>query len=168
MLFRSAFTCATTGTLSDGNYILTKAVTLQTGWVTTSPSDASGGRYMAIAGSGGNEMVYEKRLNGIEVNKPLTVSLDAMSLIPTAGVALCFNIEIRKSDGSLLVSRYAGTAANGAGWTTLKADFSATEITGFSDNQLIIRIINIAVNTYNNLGNDYVIDNITVFQQPKV
>ena len=164
----TAFTCATTGTLSDGNYILTKAVTLQSGWVTTPPADASGGRYMAIAGSGGNEMVYEKRLNGLEVNKPLTVSLDAMSLIPTAGVAPRFNVEIRKSDGSLLVSRYAGTAANGAGWTTLKADFSAAEITGFSDNQLIIRIINIAVNTYNNLGNDYVIDNITVFQQPKV
>ena len=164
----TAFTCATTGTLSDGNYILTKAVTLQSGWVTTPPADASGGRYMAIAGSGGNEMVYEKRLNGLEVNKPLTVSLDAMSLIPTAGVAPRFNVEICKSDGSLLVSRYAGTAANGAGWTTLKADFSAAEITGFSDNQLIIRIINIAVNTYNNLGNDYVIDNITVFQQPKV
>nr|WP_314752117.1 T9SS type B sorting domain-containing protein [uncultured Capnocytophaga sp.] len=164
----TAFTCAATGTLSDGNYILTKAVTLQSGWVTTPPADASGGRYMAIAGSGGNEKVYEKRLNGIEPNKPLSVSLDAMSLIPTAGIAPRFNIEVRKSDGSLLLSRYAGTATNGVGWTSLKADFLATEITGFSDNQLIIRIVNIAVNTYNNLGNDYVIDNITVFQQPKI
>ena len=163
----TAFTCAASGTLSDGNYILTKAVALKAGWVTTSPADASGGRYMAIAGSGGNEMLYEKRLNGIEVNKPLTVSLDAMSLIPTAGVAPRFNIEIRKSDGSLLVSRYAGTAANGAGWTSLKANFLATEIIGFTDSQLIIRIVNTAVNTYNNLGNDYVIDNIVVFQQPK-
>ena len=135
--------------------------------MTTSPADASGGRYMAIAGSGGNEMLYEKHLNGIKVNKPLTVSLDVMSLIPTAGVAPHFNIEIRKSDGSLLVSRYAGTAANGAGWTILKANFLATEIIGFTDSQLIIRIVNTAVNTYNNLGNDYVIDNIVVFQQPK-
>ena len=56
----TAFTCAASGTLSDGNYILTKAVALKAGWVTTSPADASGGRYMAIAGSGGNEMLYEK------------------------------------------------------------------------------------------------------------
>ena len=48
-----------------------------------------------------------------------------------------------------------------------RSNFLATEIIGFTNSQLIIRIVNTAVNTYNNLGNDYVIDNIVVFQQPK-
>ena len=165
----TGLTCSTNGVLSNGNYVITKQVPSIPAWV-TSPVDPTGGRYLAIAGSGGNELVYEKRITGVVLNKALSVDFDVMSLLPTAasGVAPRFNVEIRKSDGTLLYSKLAGTANNGASWTKLSTNFTEAEVAGFTDAQLTIRLINVASNSYNNLGNDYVIDNITIRQQPQI
>ena len=66
--------CKTDGDLADGNYVVTKQVGTNASWV-PSPNDPSGGRYLAIAGNGSSELVYEKRITGATALTPITVSL---------------------------------------------------------------------------------------------
>ena len=62
----TSLVCNTTGSLSDGNQVLTKQVQVSSNpnWLATAPTDPSGGRYLAVAGNGNNEVVYQNSLRG--------------------------------------------------------------------------------------------------------
>lgn len=155
--------CKTDGDLADGNYVVTKQVGTNASWV-PSPTDPSGGRYLAIAGNGSSELVYEKRITGATALTPITVSFNALNLISsTSGVAPRFSVELHKSDGALLRGKNVGTV-NATSWKNVSVTFTEAELTGLTDGTLIVKIVNTAAASYGNLGNDYAVDNIKVAQ----
>lgn len=155
--------CKTDGNLADGNYVVTKQVGTNASWV-PSPTDPSGGRYLAIAGNGNNEVVYEKRITGATTLTPITISFDALNLISSAsGVAPRFSVELHKNDGTLLRGKNVGTV-NATSWKNVSVTFTEAELTGLTNGTLIVKIVNTAAASYGNLGNDYAVDNIKVAQ----
>ena len=155
--------CKTDGNLADGNYVVTKQVGTNASWV-PSPTDPSGGRYLAIAGNGNNEVVYEKRITGATALTPITISFDALNLISNAsGVAPRFSVELHKNDGTLLRGKNVGTV-NATSWKNVSVTFTEAELIGLTNGTLIVKIVNTAAASYGNLGNDYAVDNIKVAQ----
>ena len=163
----TSLVCNTTGSLSDGNQVLTKQVqvTSNPNWLATAPIDPSGGRYLAVAGNGNNEVVYQKLLKGVTPNTKFTVSLDALNLIRTGVTAIParLNIEIAKTDGTTLRSKSLATINNNS-WTNYKVTFTETEMTGFANGELLLKVVNTAAATYGGLGNDFAVDNLKVSQ----
>ena len=163
----TSLVCNTTGSLSDGNQVLTKQVQVSSNpnWLATAPTDPSGGRYLAVAGNGNNEVVYQKLLKGVTPNTELTVSLDALNLIRTGVTAIParLNVEIAKTDGTTLRSKSLATI-NSNSWTNYKVTFTETEMTGFANGELLLKVVNTAAATYGGLGNDFAVDNLKVSQ----
>ena len=163
----TSLVCNTTGSLSDGNQVLTKQVQVSSNpnWLATAPTDPSGGRYLAVAGNGNNEVVYQKLLKGVTPNTEFTVSLDALNLIRTGVTAIParLNVEIAKTDGTTLRSKSLATI-NSNSWTNYKVTFTETEMTGFANGELLLKVVNTAAATYGGLGNDFVVDNLKVSQ----
>ncbi|WP_454988792.1 T9SS type B sorting domain-containing protein [Capnocytophaga sputigena] len=163
----TSLVCNTTGSLSDGNQVLTKQVqvTSNPNWLATAPIDPSGGRYLAVAGNGNNEVVYQKLLKGVAPNTEFTVSLDALNLIRTGVTAIPahLNVEIAKTDGTTLRSKSLATI-NSNNWTNYKVTFTETEMTGFANGELLLKVVNTAAATYGGLGNDFAVDNLKVSQ----
>ena len=163
----TSLVCNTTGSLSDGNQVLTKQVQVSSNpnWLATAPTDPSGGRYLAVAGNGNNEVVYQKLLKGVTPNTEFTVSLDALNLIRTGVTAIParLNVEIAKTDGTTLLSKSLATI-NSNSWTNYKVTFTETEMTGFANGELLLKVVNTAAATYGGLGNDFAVDNLKVSQ----
>ncbi|MEN2755238.1 HYR domain-containing protein, partial [Capnocytophaga sputigena] len=163
----TSLVCNTTGSLSDGNQVLTKQVQVSSNpnWLATAPTDPSGGRYLAVAGNGNNEVVYQKLLKGVTPNTEFTVSLDALNLIRTGVTAIParLNVEIAKTDGTTLRSKSLATI-NSNSWTNYKVTFTETEMTGFANGELLLKVVNTAAATYGGLGNDFAVDNLKVSQ----
>ena len=163
----TSLVCNTTGSLSDGNQVLTKQlqITSNPNWITTAPADPSGGRYLAVAGNGNNEVVYQKILKGVALNTEFTVSIDALNLIRTGVTAVPahLNIEIAKTDGTTLRSKSLATI-NSNSWTNYKITFTEAEMTGFANGELLVKVVNTAAATYGALGNDFVMDNLNISQ----
>ncbi|WP_278638843.1 HYR domain-containing protein, partial [Capnocytophaga sputigena] len=163
----TSLVCNTTGSLSDGNQVLTKQVQVSSNpnWLATAPIDPSGGRYLAVAGNGNNEVVYQKLLKGVTPNTEFTVSLDALNLIRIGVTAIParLNVEIAKTDGTTLRSKSLATI-NSNSWTNYKVTFTETEMTGFTNGELLLKVVNTAAATYGGLGNDFAVDNLKVSQ----
>jgi len=163
----TSLVCNTTGSLSDGNQVLTKQVQVSSNpnWLATAPTDPSGGRYLAVAGNGNNEVVYQKLLKGVTPNTEFTVSLDALNLIRTGVTAIParLNVEIAKTDGTTLRSKSLATI-NSNSWINYKVTFTETEMTGFANGELLLKVVNTAAATYGGLGNDFAVDNLKVSQ----
>jgi len=163
----TSLVCNTTGSLSDGNQVLTKQlqITSNPNWITTAPADPSGGRYLAVSGNGNNEVVYQKILKGVALNTEFTVSIDALNLIRTGVTAVPahLNIEIAKTDGTTLRSKSLATI-NSNSWTNYKVTFTEAEMTGFANGELLVKVVNTAAATYGALGNDFVMDNLNISQ----
>jgi len=163
----TSLVCNTTGSLSDGNQVLTKQVQVSSNpnWLATAPTDPSGGRYLAVAGNGNNEVVYQKLLKGVTPNTEFTVSLDALNLIRTGVTAIParLNVEIAKTDGTTLRSKSLATI-NSNSWTNYKVTFTETEMTGFANGELLLKVVNTAAATYGGLGNDFAVDNLKISQ----
>ena len=158
--------CSPNNSVGDGQHILTKQVATKTGWQPTMPTDATGGRYMAVAGNGGNEVIYKKLLTGVLSKTAMEVSFDAASFFPAGSTAVParLRVDLCKEDGTVLNSSVVGAVANGATWTNFKASFAENQVTGFADDKLLVRIVNIAATTYNNMGNDFGLDNLRIQQ----
>ena len=163
----TSLVCNSSGSLSDGNQVLTKQLQVSSNpnWLTTAPVDPSGGRYLAVAGNGNNEIVYQKLLKGVAPNTEFTVSLDALNLFRTGVTAVParLNIEIAKPDGTTLRSKSLATINNNS-WTNYKVTFTEAEMTGFANGELLVKVVNTAAATYGGLGNDFVMDNLKVSQ----
>ncbi|WP_254424788.1 T9SS type B sorting domain-containing protein [Capnocytophaga sp. oral taxon 878] len=146
----------------DGQQMLTKQAPSKASW--TIPTDPSGGRYLAIAGNGNGEVAYKKALTGVTLGTALTVSFDGVSLLTSSGVAPRFDVALCRADGTVLRSKTVGTAPNGSGWKKFTINFTDAEVAGFTNNTAQIRIISSGSSSYGNLGNDYAIDNVKVWQ----
>ena len=146
----------------DGQQMLTKQAPSKASW--TIPTDPSGGRYLAIAGNGNGEVAYKKTLTGVTLGTALTVSFDGVSLLTSSGVAPRFDVALCRADGTVLRSKTVGTAPNGSGWKNFTINFTDAEVAGFTNNTAQIRIISSGSSSYGNLGNDYAIDNVKVWQ----
>ena len=155
--------CGTSSTtLQDGQQLITKQAPAKAGW--TIPSDPTGGRYLAIAGNGNGEVAYKRTLSGVALNVPLTVSIDAVSLLTTTGVPAQFRVALCKTDGTALITKPLGAVTNGAGWKNLSVTFTAAEVTGFTNNNIQIKILSSALHSYSALGSDFALDNLKVSQ----
>ena len=155
--------CGTSSTtLQDGQQLITKQAPAKAGW--TIPSDPTGGRYLAIAGNGNGEVAYKRTLSGVALNVPLTVSIDAVSLLTTTGVPAQFRVALCKADGTALITKPLGAVTNGAGWKNLSVTFTAAEVTGFTNNNIQIKILSSALHSYSALGSDFALDNLKVSQ----
>ena len=155
--------CNNSGTnLLDGQHVVTQQAPAMTGW--TVPT--STGRYLAIAGNGAGEVVYKRKLSGVTMNTPLTVSVDAINMLtgggvqPRMSVALC-----RVSDGVALRTKQLGFVTNS--WQNLSVTFNESEVAGFTGNELELRLLTSSGSSYGIKGNDYAIDNIKVEQPTK-
>ena len=155
--------CGTSSTtLQDGQQLITKQAPAKAGW--TIPSDPTGGRYLAIAGNGNGEVAYKRTLSGVALNVPLTVSIDAVSLLTTTGVPAQFRVALCKADGTALITKPLGAVTNGAGWKNLSVTFTAAEVSGFINNNIQIKILSSALHSYSALGSDFALDNLKVSQ----
>jgi len=155
--------CGTSSTtLQDGQQLITKQAPAKAGW--TIPSDPTGGRYLAIAGNGNGEVAYKRTLSGVALNVPLTVSIDAVSLLTTTGVPAQFRVALCKADGTALITKPLGAVTNGAGWKNLSVTFTAAEVSGFINNNIQIQILSSALHSYSALGSDFALDNLKVSQ----
>ena len=155
--------CGTSSTtLQDGQQLITKQAPAKAGW--TIPSDPTGGRYLAIAGNGNGEVAYKHTLSGVALNVPLTVSIDAVSLLTTTGVPAQFRVALCKADGTALITKPLGAVTNGAGWKNLSVTFTAAEVSGFINNNIQIQILSSALHSYSALGSDFALDNLKVSQ----
>ena len=155
--------CGTSSTtLQDGQQLITKQAPAKAGW--TIPSDPTGGRYLAIAGNGNGEVAYKRTLSGVALNVPLTVSIDAVSLLTTTGVPAQFRVALCKTDGTALITKPLGAVTNGAGWKNLSVTFTAAEVSGFINNNIQIQILSSALHSYSALGSDFALDNLKVSQ----
>ena len=155
--------CGTSSTtLQDGQQLITKQAPAKAGW--TIPSDPTGGRYLAIAGNGNGEVAYKRTLSGVALNVPLTVSIDAVSLLTTTGVPAQFRVALCKTDGTAFITKPLGAVTNGAGWKNLSVTFTAAEVTGFTNNNIQIKILSSALHSYSALGSDFALDNLKVSQ----
>ena len=155
--------CGTSSTtLQDGQQLITKQAPAKAGW--TIPSDPTGGRYLAVAGNGNGEVAYKRTLSGVALNVPLTVSIDAVSLLTTTGVPAQFRVALCKADGTALITKPLGAVTNGAGWKNLSVTFTAAEVSGFINNNIQIQILSSALHSYSALGSDFALDNLKVSQ----
>ena len=155
--------CGTSSTtLQDGQQLITKQAPAKTGW--TIPSDPTGGRYLAVAGNGNGEVAYKRTLSGVALNTPLTVSVDAVSLLTSTGVPAQFRVALCKADGTALITKPLGAVTNGSGWKNLSVTFTAAEVTGFTNNNIQIKILSSASHSYAALGSDFALDNVKVSQ----
>ena len=155
--------CGTSSTtLQDGQQLITKQAPAKAGW--TIPSDPTGGRYLAVAGNGNGEVAYKHTLSGVALNVPLTVSIDAVSLLTTTGVPAQFRVALCKADGTALITKPLGAVTNGAGWKNLSVTFTAAEVSGFINNNIQIQILSSALHSYSALGSDFALDNLKVSQ----
>ena len=155
--------CGTSSTtLQDGQQLITKQAPAKTGW--TIPSDPTGGRYLAVAGNGNGEVAYKRTLSGVALNTPLTVSVDAVSLLTSTGVPAQFRVALCKADGTALITKPLGAVTNGSGWKNLSVTFTAAEVTGFTNNNIQIKILSSASHSYAVLGSDFALDNLKVSQ----
>ena len=155
--------CGTSSTtLQDGQQLITKQAPAKTGW--TIPADPTGGRYLAIAGNGNGEVAYKRTLSGVALNTPLTVSVDAVSLLTSTGVPAQFRVALCKADGTALITKPLGAVTNGANWKNLSVTFTAAEVTGFTNNNIQIKILSSASHSYAALGSDFALDNLKVSQ----
>ena len=155
--------CGTSSTtLQDGQQLITKQVPAKAGW--TIPSDPTGGRYLAVAGNGNGEVAYKRTLSGVALNTPLTVSVDAVSLLTSTGVPAQFRVALCKADGTALITKPLGAVTNGASWKNLSVTFTAAEVTGFTNNNIQIKILSSASHSYAALGSDFALDNVKVSQ----
>ena len=155
--------CGTSSTtLQDGQQLITKQAPAKAGW--TIPSDPTGGRYLAIAGNGNGEVAYKRTLSGVALNVPLTVSIDAVSLLTTTGVPAQFRVALCKTDGTALITKPLGAVTNGASWKNLSVTFTAAEVSGFINNNIQIQILSSALHSYSALGSDFALDNLKVSQ----
>ena len=155
--------CGTSSTtLQDGQQLITKQAPAKAGW--TIPSDPTGGRYLAVAGNGNGEVAYKRTLSGVALNVPLTVSIDAVSLLTTTGVPAQFRVALCKTDGTALITKPLGAVTNGAGWKNLSVTFTAAEVSGFINNNIQIQILSSALHSYSALGSDFALDNLKVSQ----
>jgi len=155
--------CGTSSTtLQDGQQLITKQAPAKTGW--TIPADPTGGRYLAIAGNGNGEVAYKRTLSGVALNTPLTVSVDAVSLLTSTGVPAQFRVALCKADGTALITKPLGAVTNGASWKNLSVTFTAAEVTGFTNNNIQIKILSSASHSYAALGSDFALDNLKVSQ----
>ena len=73
------------------------------------------------------------------------------------------NVEIAKTDGTTLRSKSLATI-NSNSWTNYKVTFTETEMTGFANGELLLKVVNTAAATYGGLGNDFAVDNLKVSQ----
>ena len=155
--------CGTSSTtLQDGQQLITKQAPAKTGW--TIPADPTGGRYLAVAGNGNGEVAYKRTLSGVALNTPLTVSVDAVSLLTSTGVPAQFRVALCKADGTALITKPLGAVTNGSGWKNLSVTFTAAEVTGFTNNNIQIKILSSASHSYAALGSDFALDNVKVSQ----
>ena len=155
--------CGTSSTtLQDGQQLITKQAPAKAGW--TIPSDPTGGRYLAVAGNGNGEVAYKRTLSGVALNTPLTVSVDAVSLLTSTGVPAQFRVALCKADGTALITKPLGAVTNGSGWKNLSVTFTAAEVTGFTNNNIQIKILSSASHSYAALGSDFALDNVKVSQ----
>ena len=155
--------CGTSSTtLQDGQQLITKQAPAKTGW--TIPADPTGGRYLAVAGNGNGEVAYKRTLSGVALNTLLTVSVDAVSLLTSTGVPAQFRVALCKADGTALITKPLGAVTNGAGWKNLSVTFTAAEVTGFTNNNIQIKILSSASHSYAALGSDFALDNLKVSQ----
>ena len=155
--------CGTNSTtLQDGQQLITKQTPAKAGW--TIPSDPTGGRYLAVAGNGNGEVAYKRTLSGVALNTPLTVSVDAVSLLTSTGVPAQFRVALCKADGTALITKPLGAVTNGSGWKNLSVTFTAAEVTGFTNNNIQIKILSSASHSYAALGSDFALDNVKVSQ----
>ena len=155
--------CGTNSTtLQDGQQLITKQAPAKAGW--TIPSDPTGGRYLAVAGNGNGEVAYKRTLSGVALNTPLTVSVDAVSLLTSTGVPAQFRVALCKADGTALITKPLGAVTNGSGWKNLSVTFTAAEVTGFTNNNIQIKILSSASHSYAALGSDFALDNVKVSQ----
>ena len=155
--------CGTNSTtLQDGQQLITKQAPAKAGW--TIPSDPTGGRYLAVAGNGNGEVAYKRTLSGVALNTPLTVSVDAVSLLTSTGVPAQFRVALCKADGTALITKPLGAVTNGASWKNLSVTFTAAEVTGFTNNNIQIKILSSASHSYAALGSDFALDNVKVSQ----
>ena len=155
--------CGTSSTtLQDGQQLISKQAPAKTGW--TIPADPTGGRYLAVAGNGNGEVAYKRTLSGVALNTPLTVSVDAVSLLTSTGVPAQFRVALCKADGTALITKPLGAVTNGASWKNLSVTFTAAEVTGFTNNNIQIKILSSASHSYAALGSDFALDNVKVSQ----
>ena len=155
--------CATSSTtLEDGQQLITKQAPAKANW--TVPTDPTGGRYLAVAGNGNNEVVYKRTLTGVALGIPLTVSVDAVSLLSSGGVPAQFRVALCKADGTALRTKPLGDVTNGASWKNLSVTFTAAEVAGFTNNNIQIRVLSSAPHAYGALGSDFALDNLKVAQ----
>ena len=155
--------CGTSSTtLQDGQQLITKQAPAKTGWAI--PADPTGGRYLAVAGNGNGEVAYKRTLSGVALNTPLTVSVDAVSLLTSTGVPAQFRVALCKADGTALITKPLGAVTNGASWKNLSVTFTAAEVTGFTNNNIQIKILSSASHSYAALGSDFALDNVKVSQ----
>ena len=155
--------CGTSSTtLQDGQQLITKQAPAKTGW--TIPADPTGGRYLAVAGNGNGEVAYKRTLSGVALNTPLTVSVDAVSLLTSTGVPAQFRVALCKADGTALITKPLGAVTNGASWKNLSVTFTAAEVAGFTNNNIQIKILSSASHSYAALGSDFALDNVKVSQ----
>ena len=155
--------CGTNSTtLQDGQQLITKQAPAKAGW--TIPTDPTGGRYLAVAGNGNGEVAYKRTLSGVALNTPLTVSVDAVSLLTSTGVPAQFRVALCKADGTALITKPLGAVTNGASWKNLSVTFTAAEVTGFTNNNIQIKILSSASHSYAALGSDFALDNVKVSQ----
>jgi len=155
--------CGTSSTtLQDGQQLITKQAPAKAGW--TIPADPTGGRYLAVAGNGNGEVAYKRTLSGVALNTPLTVSVDAVSLLTSTGVPAQFRVALCKADGTALITKPLGAVTNGASWKNLSVTFTAAEVTGFTNNNIQIKILSSASHSYAALGSDFALDNVKVSQ----
>lgn len=158
-------TCRLNQTLFDGEYVITQQVQANANWVSPTPTDPTGGRYLAVMGNGGGEIVYRKLLSGAVPNTTdLHVQLDARSLLINSGNNSNLDVEIRDVSNNLLDRKQVGggNIPHGGNWETYNLVFDRTKITSTS---LLLVIRNNGNSSASVLGNDLALDNIKVWQE---
>ncbi|RIY38264.1 hypothetical protein CKY20_01580 [Capnocytophaga canis] len=157
-------TCRENQTLFDGEYAITQQVATNANWVNPTPTDPTGGRYLAVMGNGNNEIIYKKRISGFVTNtSDAHLQFDVRSLLLNTGTNANLYVELRTTTGVVLSSQHVGNGniPHGGNWETHKVTFPKNTI---KENTLDVVIINKANSSVGNLGNDVAIDNIEVWQ----
>ncbi|HEX8577397.1 MAG TPA: hypothetical protein VF677_13990, partial [Flavobacterium sp.] len=160
-----------TYSLEDNQYVVTKAINPNNcNWFAyrdhTSNGANANGRFLAInigSAAGPNGVLYSKPINDVVPNQPIIVELYVANLLRAgvAGAAPDFLIQLVDGSNNVVASQLVGLITN----TTNGWKFKTLSLNPGANTALTFRIRS-GSTQYN--GNDAAIDDINVYQIPKI